>query len=659
MPSQSRNSRADTKTAQHNEQRFRDFAEMAADWFWETGPDLRFTYISERHEAITGSSPDEILGRTPMERLPGRVKSTKGLEHLFSQLRAHEPFEFEYEWPQENGTTRFFRNRGKPLFDANGAFQGYRGVGQDLTALKYGEVQLASEQIKLETTLESIDQGIVMYDEQWRLSTWNQRWAELLGFSPEFLARRPTLREIIRDELERGIDYDMPGTLEEKVEAWMRPVLAADAPYISEQHLPDGTVVEMWTNKIPSGGLVRTLTDVTARSRVEHALRDSEERYALATKAAAEGIYEWNVETDALYVSSRTREMFTFTDEELTPAIWKQHIHPDDFEDYCQAMILHFKGSQPHLECEYRICDSDGRDVWVLDRAIAVRSATGRATRIVGAVLDITPRKQAEIRLRKAMEQAEAATRAKSQFLTNISHELRSPLNAVIGISEMLQEDAEEHGQEHLNEPLERVVGAGKHLLGLINELLDLSKIEAGKMDLQPEDFEIAPLLRETVNTAQPLAENNANRLVVNCPVDLGAMYADPMRLRQIALNLLSNACKFTRDGEITVEVTRKKQAGQDWVLLQVADTGIGIAPGQIATLFDEFSQGDSSTTRKYGGTGLGLAISRRLCRLMGGDVSVESTLGQGATFSVRLPCRQPAEPATAVPDAQTNHGGK
>jgi signal transduction histidine kinase len=233
--------------------------------------------------------------------------------------------------------------------------------------------------------------------------------------------------------------------------------------------------------------------------------------------------------------------------------------------------------------------------------------------------------------------QLEMASQHKSQFLASMSHELRTPLNAIIGLTEMMFTNAARFGTEKAQEPLRRVHNAGNHLLGLINQVLDLSKIEAGKLELNPATVKLAPLIDEVVGTARQLAEPNKNRLVVEAPENLGALTVDPMRLRQILLNLLSNACKFTKQGEVAVRA-RKLVDGCDWIEFAVADTGIGMTPEQQAKLFEEFSQADASTAQRFGGTGLGLAITRKLARMMGGDVTVTSELGKGSVFTVRLP---------------------
>ncbi|HEY1365436.1 MAG TPA: response regulator [Xanthobacteraceae bacterium] len=233
--------------------------------------------------------------------------------------------------------------------------------------------------------------------------------------------------------------------------------------------------------------------------------------------------------------------------------------------------------------------------------------------------------------------QLQSASEHKSQFLASMSHELRTPLNAIIGLTEMMVTNAARFGTEKAAEPLRRVHRAGTHLLGLINQVLDLSKIEAGKLELSPESVNLAPLIDDVAGTARQLAEQNKNRLVVEAGQSLGALTVDPMRLRQILLNLLSNACKFTKQGEVALRVRRVADGG-NWIEFSVSDTGIGMTAEQQARLFEEFSQGDAATAKRYGGTGLGLAITRKLARMMGGDVTVASEPGKGSTFTVRLP---------------------
>ncbi|NOY82521.1 MAG: response regulator [Kiritimatiellaeota bacterium] len=264
--------------------------------------------------------------------------------------------------------------------------------------------------------------------------------------------------------------------------------------------------------------------------------------------------------------------------------------------------------------------------------------------------------RQAEIRERKLSEArmaADVANRAKSSFLANMSHELRTPLNAIIGYSEMLQEDAEDLGQKSFIPDLKKIHAAGKHLLDLISEVLDLSKIEAGKIELVLEQAEIRSVIDGIVATIQPLIAKNDNRLQVDVADDLGSMKTDITRLRQCVFNLLSNAGKFTRHGVIALQARRENIDGVEWLKVAVSDTGIGMTEEQLGKIFEAFSQADATTSRDYGGTGLGLTITRRLCQMMGGDVTVESTPGKGSTFTILLPVSPSAPPGSgAVIDA-------
>jgi signal transduction histidine kinase/CheY-like chemotaxis protein/HAMP domain-containing protein len=272
---------------------------------------------------------------------------------------------------------------------------------------------------------------------------------------------------------------------------------------------------------------------------------------------------------------------------------------------------------------------------------ISERRIQGGGT--VAVYSDITELRQQNLELEEARELSEVANRTKSQFLANMSHELRTPLNAIIGYSEILQEDAADSGQEQLVPDLKKIEGAGRHLLGLINDILDLSKVEAGKMDVFIEDIDISSLLDEVKSIITPLVAKNGNKLELHLADHIGSMRTDRTKVKQCLLNVLSNASKFTQDGKLTVEVERL-ETDRPMIQITISDTGIGMSEEQLGRLFQAFSQADASTTKKFGGTGLGLAITRHFCRLLGGDITVASQVGAGSTFTITLP-DQAAEP--------------
>ena len=373
-------------------------------------------------------------------------------------------------------------------------------------------------------------------------------------------------------------------------------------------------------------------------TRAAGRIKRSEERLRLIQAAGGIGGFDVDLEKHRAVCSPEFLALFGLPENTpVTRALVEAHLHPDD-RDRTLAVVAHALATGEGFDDEARIVAGDGAVRWVACRARPLADDNGGVNRWVGVMIDITERKLAEVELADAKTAAEEASEAKSQFLANMSHELRTPLNAVIGYSEMLREEAEEREVPELVPDLDKIHRAGKTLLSLVNDLLDLAKIEAGKMELYLEDFGVAEMIADVSATVRPLVDKNANAFVTSVPPTLPPMHADLTKTRQILLNLLSNSAKFTDKGTITLEVSERDDGDRRWAVFEVRDTGIGMTADQLARLFQAFEQADVSTTRKYGGTGLGLALTRKLCQLMGGDVSVTSVPDKGSVFTITLP---------------------
>ena len=418
------------------------------------------------------------------------------------------------------------------------------------------------------------------------------------------------------------------------------------------------------------------LANVLERKRAEAALRQSETKYRSIFENAVEGIFQTTPTGHYLSGNSALARIYGYESStqmlaELSNLNRQLYVDPKRRADFAAQLAARRQVSK----FESQIYRRDGSTIWISENARSICDENGSVLYYEGTVQDITDRKQAESAMQLALEAAESANRAKSTFLANMSHELRTPLNAIIGYSEMLQEEAEELGSCEAVPDLEKICSAGKHLLSLIDDILDISKIEAGRMDLYLETFDIHTLIESAVATARPLVEKNGNTLEVYCPDNLDTMHADMTKVRQVLLNLLSNAAKFTQNGRIAIGVERIKNeqlkmknqeessqiliSNSEFLSFRVADTGIGMTQEQLDRVFQPFTQADASTTREYGGTGLGLAISQRFCQMMGGSIEVSSTSGAGTTFTVLLPkaIKQPEIPnkvrdSTSPPDA-------
>jgi signal transduction histidine kinase/CheY-like chemotaxis protein len=502
--------------------------------------------------------------------------------------------------------------------------------------------EIAAREASLRATLENMVQGVAMYDADLKLAVWNSRMRGLLGLPDEFFDREHTFVDYLRyvgARGEFGHDIDVEAEVQKRV-----ATLGRKLTY--ERIRPEGTVLEITRNPISEGGFIAIFTDITERKRSEIELRATLENMD-------QGVAMYDGTHKMILWNSRMREFLDLPEEFFD----RRHT----FEEY-----LRFTGERGEFGEGVDIDEEIKRRVATLGEKV-----TYERTRPDGSIIeinrnpipgggfiaiftDITLRKKAEQELMRSMEAAEAASRTKSDFLANMSHELRTPLNAIIGYSQMLQEEAGDDGHEDYLPDLTKIENAGTHLLNLINGILDLSKIEAGRMTVYIEKVNVGAVAAEVRAIIDPLAAQNGNKLVIDCAPEVGPIDTDVTKLKQSLLNLLSNASKFTKDGTVTLTIGRRAEGPRDTIFFEVRDTGIGMTPEQMEKLFQAFAQADSSTTRKFGGTGLGLAITRHFARMLGGDVTVTSESGKGSAFTLTLPAEEAAaqvdEDAAAKP---------
>ena len=371
------------------------------------------------------------------------------------------------------------------------------------------------------------------------------------------------------------------------------------------------------------------------KKHAEDSMRELEERWQFALEGSGDGVWDWNTETKEAFYSRRWKAILGYSENEVLGGIdeWNKRVHPDDKPGYEADLKRHFNGEVPMYQNEHRVLCKDGSYKWVLDRGKVVSwTSDHKPVRVIGTYTDISERKEAERLLLESKQAAEAATLAKSQFLANMSHEIRTPMNGVIGMTQLLEDTPLNDEQKDY---LGNIVRSGNLLLSVINDILDFSRLDSGMVRVESIDFNLEQVCQESMQSITGNAINKNLEFIFEyqreCPRNL---IGDPSRLRQILINLLGNAVKFTQQGFVRLAVSCQK-AGKKNVLLriEVQDTGIGLQEEAIKGLFDEFTQADSSTTRKFGGTGLGLAITRKLVSLMGARIGVDSVYGEGSTF--------------------------
>ena len=617
------------------------------DWNIETGeifysPTVRRMLSAPEREMQT---PDDWVRRIHPDDRQRFIAATR--DHLKGLT---ERFECEVRYLAGDGSWRWARQHGLAVRDAGGRAIRLIGSTGDITESKRLASALAEAETRLQAAIESMSEGFVLWGADDRMVMCNDVYRSFFVGLEDLVRPGISFEAIIRGGYDRGMFPDAG----KEFDPWYASLQAKRRTVSGrrEQHLKGDLWLLVSDRALTSGGMVSIYTDVSEHKRRERELAHAVEQGARARTQLTEAI-------------GAISEGFVLFDAADRLVLWNSR-----FLDFYRAVAHVIREGAPFREMlmeSAKLADRGGRSVedWVEWRLAIHRNPSTppevqlsdgrwltiseRRTQeggIVGIYTDITERKQRQDQLAEmvdslavARDEAMEANKAKSRFLATMSHELRTPMNAILGIADMLLEEAADDGsQSALVEPLSRVSRAGKHLLQLINDLLDLSKIEAGRLEVQIEEVSLVGFVADIATTVQPLVTRNANRFTSRCAGDASKVQADPIRLRQIVLNLVGNACKFTEHGEVSLDVRRDDSGKAARILFQVKDTGIGMTAEQLARLFQDFMQADASTTRRFGGTGLGLAISRRLCRMMGGDIEVTSMPDKGSTFTAWLP---------------------
>lgn len=379
-----------------------------------------------------------------------------------------------------------------------------------------------------------------------------------------------------------------------------------------------------------------------SRSRVEASLKDTEERFILAVEGTEDGIFDWDIAADKVFFSSKYFEMLGYDKKSGfgKPEDMQNLIHPDDLDQVLAYLKQYLKGELSEYRQEFRMKHQSGRWVWIQSRAKALFDKNGRAYRMVGAHTDITHMVKAQEKLAAEKELAVNASKAKSEFLAHMSHEIRTPLTAISGIAEILERQKQTLDSKQ-RQLVSTLLSSTSSLKDLINDVLDFSKIENGELELEEKNFALDIVFEQIISMMALKANEKGVSFVFNYNETKNkTFYGDPIRLRQIIINLVSNAIKFTDEGGVTIKTEIEDHDGTDFLRINVTDTGIGIEPENFDLVFERFKQGDSSVSRKYGGSGLGLSISRNLAKMMGGDIFLSSEYGKGSTFSVLIPLK-------------------
>jgi PAS domain S-box-containing protein len=614
-------------------------------WAYDEVAD-KLIHVSEEVARIHGITVEEHLERlssTEKDIERAHPEDRDRLGRVLRQAQAEaSAYDVEYRIVRPDGEIRHVRELGEPVLDETGSLIRSFGTIQDITEPKRAEEELRESRELLYAVIDAIPAMISAKDTDSRYVFINRYQAELYDVS-----RDEAIGKTAAQLLNRNYGA-YTRRLDRKV------IESGEAlPYYEEDHVDArGVHRQLLATKVPLKdrqdrvrGVVTVALDITDRKQAEQALRESEMRFVQAARLANLGHWAWDeIEDACTYCSEELARIHGVTVEEYLAATNSvegdlARIHPDDRDEYNRAS-RGWAGREDTYDIEYRILRPDGEARHVRELAEGIRDEKGRLVRAIGTKQDITEVKRAEQELLEAKKQAEAATQAKSQFLANMSHELRTPMNAILGYTELILDNVYGKVPEKLEEIIRRVDHNGRHLLGLIHNVLDLSKIEAGEFSLMLNDYAMSDVVESVLLSLESLARDKNIKVAAEVAPGLPMGKGDEQRIAQVLMNLVANAIKFTDAGDVVVKTGVKN----DTFLVSVSDTGAGISEADQELIFEEFHQADSSSTRKAGGTGLGLAIAKNMIRMHGGKIWVDSKLGEGSTFCFTLPIRVEAQ---------------
>ena len=609
------------------------------------------------------SDPQEVIARAAALSLELETTITPGFEALvFKASRGIEDI-YELTYIRKDGSRFPAIVSVTALRDAQDTIIGYLLIGTDNTARKQAEEALLKAGALQKAIFNSANFSSIATDAKGVIQIFNVGAERMLGYTAAEVVDKITPAEISdpQEVIARAaaLSLELETTITPGFEALVFKASRGiediyELTYIRKDGSRFPAIVSVTALRDAQDTIIGYLligTDNTARKHVEEKLRWTEESFRLMVESVTDyAIVMLDPEGRVVSWNAGAERIKGYSAEEIVGQHFSRFYPQEDIQSGKPQRDLDVVAAKGQFEDEGWRVRQDGSTFWANVVFTAIRDQGGNLRGFAMLTRDLTEPMKIEATLTKAKDAADAANQAKSAFLATMSHELRTPMNAILGYSEILMEDAQDKGQEDFIPDLQKIHASGNHLLSLINNILDLSKIEAGKMDLFLESFGISRVIEDVVSTIRPLVEKNANTLQVHCAADLGTMHADLTKVRQSLFNLLSNACKFTENGTITLEASRELIGGVDWIKFSVSDTGIGMAPDQMEKLFQPFVQGDASTSRKFGGTGLGMTITHRFCQMMGGEISAVSEPGSGTTFTIRLPARVKVQPPAAAP---------